>query len=59
MFLFTLQRPYNLPGFAPIILLCCSLRAPDDFKYFKYTLFHFSWFAVKFSKPFLVSTFSN
>ena len=63
MFLYSLQRPYKKTGFeqpTALIFLCCStLRAPDDFKNFKYLLIRFSWFTVKFSKPFLVSTFSN
>ena len=62
MFLCTLQRPYKTQGLQPTVLsfLCCStLRAPDDFKDFEYSLIRFSWFTIKFSKPFLVSTFSN
>ena len=62
IFLCTLQRPYKTPGLEPtaLIFLCCStLRAPDDFRDFKYSLIRFSWFTVKFSKPYLVSTFSN
>ena len=62
MFLCTLQRPYKTPGLEPAVLifLCSStLRDPDDFKDFKYSLIHFSWFTVKFNKSFLVSTFSN
>ena len=44
MFLCTLQRPYRIPGLEPtaFIFLCCStLRAPDDFKDFKYSLIRF------------------
>ena len=55
MFLCTLQRPYKTPGLEPttvIFLYCSTPRAPDDFKNFKYLLIHFSWFTVKFSKPF-------
>ena len=41
-----------------LIFLCCStLRAPDDLKDSKYSLIRFSWFTVKFIKPFLVSNF--
>ena len=39
MFLCTLQRPYKIPGPDPtaLIFLCCpTLKAPDDFKDFKY-----------------------
>ena len=59
MFLCALQRRYKTPGLEPTTLtfLCCS--APDDYKDFKYSLIRFSWFTVKFSKPFLVSTFSK
>ena len=45
MFSCTLQKPYKTPGLDPTasIFLCCStLRAPDDFKDFKYSLIHFS-----------------
>ena len=55
LFLCALQRPYKTPGLepTPLIFLCCStLRAPDDFKDFKYSLIRFSWFTVKFSKLF-------
>ena len=60
MFLCTLQIPYKTPGLEPtaLIFLCCStLRDPDDFKDFKYSLIRFSWFTVKFSKPFLYQFF--
>ena len=62
MFLCTLKRRYKTPGPEPtalIFLFCSTLRAPDDFKDFEYLSIHFSWLTVKFSKPFLVSTFSN
>ena len=62
MFSCNLQRPYKIPGFEPtaLIFLCCSiLKASDDFKYLKHLLIHFSWFTVKFSKPFLLLAFSN
>ena len=62
MFLCTLQRPYKIPDVDPaaLIFLCCStLKAPDEFKDFKYLLIRFLWFAVNFIKPFLASTFSN
>ena len=39
MFLYTLQRPYKIPGLEPraLIFLCFSTpRAPDGFKDFKY-----------------------
>ena len=50
----------KIPGLEPtaLIFLCCStLKAPDDFRDFKYWLISFLWFIVKFSKPFLVSIF--
>ena len=62
MFLCILQSPYKVPGLEPtaLVFLCCiTLKAPDDFKDFKYLLICFSWFTGNFSKPFLVSTFSN
>ena len=54
MFTCTLQRRCKTPGLDPtaLIFLCWStLKAPDDFKDFKYSLIRFSWFIVKFSKP--------
>ena len=40
MFLCTLQRPYKIPGLEPTALIfCCpTIKAPDDFKDFKYSL---------------------
>ena len=62
MFLCTLQKPYKIPGLEPtalIFLRFATLETPDDFKEFRYSSIRFSWLTVKFSKPFLLSNFSN
>ena len=57
MFLCTLQRPYKIPDLveptASIFFCCSTLKAPDDFRDFKYSLIRFSWFIVKLSEPIL------
>ena len=52
---YNLQIPYEVPGLesTALIFSCClTFKAPDDFRDFKHLVIHFSWFTVKFSKPF-------
>ena len=45
IFLCTLQRPNKTPGLEPITLIflyCSTLRTPDNFKDFAYSLIRFS-----------------
>ena len=49
----TIKTP-DLETTASIFVCCSTLKVPDDFRDFKYSLIRFSWFRIKFSTPFLV-----
>ena len=49
----TIKTP-DLETTASIFVCCSTLKVPDDFRDFKYSLIGFSWFRIKFSTPFLV-----